>query len=203
MIEEWRDIKGYEKLYQVSNLGRVKSLPKFHRTSKFYSSIGYMSKEKILKPLKQSCNYLQVDLCDINGKRRKKYIHKLVAEAFIDNPNNLPQVNHKDGNKLNNSVDNLEWCTCKENILHGIKNGLKIYKKGTQNAMYGKYVKSSNRAIPILQFDLNNNFIKQRDSQIEIQRELGYKQSVISNCCNGRGKTAYGYIWKHKVKENK
>ena len=66
--------------------------------------------------------------------------------------------------------------------------------------MYGKYGKNSNRAIPILQFDLNNNFVKQWDSQIDIQRELGYKQSVISNCCNGRGKTAYGYIWKHKVK---
>ena len=122
MIEEWRDIKGYEKLYQVSNLGRVKSLPKFHRTSKFYSSIGYMSKEKILKPLKQSCNYLQVDLCDINGKRRKKYIHKLVAEAFIPNPNNYEYVNHKDEKKTNNKIDNLEWCSFDYNLNYGTRN---------------------------------------------------------------------------------
>lgn len=138
-----------------------------------------------------------------NNTKQMFYAHRLVAQYFLDNPNNLPIVNHKDGNKLNNNVDNLEWVTEKENILHGIKTGLKIYKKGKQNAMYGKFGKNSNRAIPILQFDLNNNLIKQWDSQIEIQRELGYKQSVISNCCNGRGKTAYGYIWKHKVKENK
>lgn len=120
--EVWKDIKGYEKLYQVSNLGRVKSLPKFHRTNKFYSSIGYMSKEKILKPLKQSCNYLQVDLCDINGKRRKKYIHKLVAEAFIPNPNNYEYVNHKDEKKTNNKIDNLEWCSFDYNINYGTRN---------------------------------------------------------------------------------
>ena len=122
MNEIWKDIKGYEKLYQVSNLGRVKSLPKFHRTNKFYSSIGYMSKEKILKPLKQSCNYLQVDLCDINGKRRKKYIHKLVAEAFIPNPNNYEYVNHKDEKKTNNKIDNLEWCSFDYNLNYGTRN---------------------------------------------------------------------------------
>lgn len=189
MIKEvWKPVKDYEELYEVSSLGNVRSITRY---------------KKILKPGLVR-GYPHITLYNSKNKKNKNYnIHRLVAETFIDNPNNLPQVNHKDGNKLNNSVDNLEWCTCKENILHGIKNGLKIYKKGTQNAMYGKYGKNSNRAIPILQFDLNNNLVKQWDSQIEIQRELGYKQSVISNCCNGRGKTAYGYIWKHKVKENK
>lgn len=182
--EVWKEINDIPN-YEVSNLGNIRS-------------------KKTLRKLKCGLvrGYPHIDLYNSKG-RKNYYIHRLVAELFIPNPNNLPQVNHKDGNKLNNSVDNLEWCTCKENILHGIKNGLKIYKKGTQSAMYGKYGKNSNRAIPILQFDLNNNLIKQWDSQIEIQRELGYKQSVISNCCNGRGKTAYGYIWKHKAKENK
>ena len=179
--EIWKEINDIPN-YQVSNLGNIRN-------------------KKTLRKLKCGLvrGYPHIDF--YNSKSRKNYyVHRLVAEAFIDNPHNLPQVNHKDGNKLNNSVDNLEWCTCQENIIHGIKNGLKIYKKGTQNAMYGKYGKNSNRAIPILQFDLNNNLVKQWDSQIEIQRELGYKQSVISNCCNGRGKTAYGYIWKHKAK---
>lgn len=119
--EIWKDIKGYEGLYQVSNLGRIKSLQRY-RISK--SGTNQNVNEKILK---QSCGktnkYLNVTLAK-NKKNKTFQIHRLAALNFIPNPNNYPQVNHKDGNKQNNCVDNLEWCTCKENINHAWKNGL-------------------------------------------------------------------------------
>ena len=114
MEEIWKDIIGYEGQYQVSNLGRVKSLPRTRDTR--YSGIKWY-KEKILKPKICTTKYLSVGLC-VDSKYKWALIHRLVAQAFIDNPNRLPQVNHKDGVKSNNIVYNLEWCTSKENIKH-------------------------------------------------------------------------------------
>lgn len=107
MNEFWKDIEGYEGRYQVSNLGNVKSL-----------NYNHTGKEKIMKP--QLCNkgYLRVELCKDN-KRQKYLIHKLVADAFIPNPNNLPCVNHKDENRLNNNYENLEHCTYTYNNTYG------------------------------------------------------------------------------------
>lgn len=114
--EEWKDIKGYEGLYQVSNLGRVRSLSRYvkHRTI-------YILKGKLLKQRTRGKGYLAVTLCK-NSKLKHYYVHRLVAEAFIPNPNNLPQVNHKDENKSNNCVDNLEWCDDKYNTNYGTRN---------------------------------------------------------------------------------
>ena len=115
--EIWKDIKGYEGLYQVSNFGRVKSLTKYHKTKK-----GYFSKERILKLIRNERGYLLVGLCK-NWKKQKVFVHRLVAETFIPNPNNLPQVNHiNEFEKDNNSIDNLEWCTCKYNCNYGTRN---------------------------------------------------------------------------------
>lgn len=119
-MEIWKDIKGYEGLYQVSNLGRVKSLGRFH---KFPNGGIYEIKPRILKNATETSGYLFVAL--YNGYRKQYKIHRLVAEAFIPNPNNLPQVNHKDLNKQNNRVDNLEWCTASENIKHAFKHGVR------------------------------------------------------------------------------
>lgn len=118
MIEIWKEIKDYPN-YQISNLGRVKTL-------KFYSNVHkkYYDRELILKEKTNRFGYKFVGLSNQNG-RKNKAIHKLVAEAFIENKNNYKEVNHIDGNKSNNCVDNLEWCTRRENVLHSYKLGLK------------------------------------------------------------------------------
>ena len=114
MEEEWRDIRSYEGLYQVSNLGNVKS---------FNNRIKNKNPMILKQTIDRKNGYLTVSLSK-NGKKKIHRVHKLVASIFIDNPNNYPVINHKDGNKLNNCVDNLEWCTYKQNIIHSWKNGL-------------------------------------------------------------------------------
>lgn len=109
--EIWKDIKGYEGLYQISNIGRVKSHPRIKGC--------IYHKEKILSPHDNGNGYLCVDLYGGNNNRRKYYIHRLVAEMFIQNPNDYPIVNHKDENRKNNIVANLEWCTYKYNLNYG------------------------------------------------------------------------------------
>lgn len=136
MEEEWRDIKGYEGLYQVSNLGRVRSLDR-----KFIKSNGRMHsrKGKVLAPNTNPKGYFFVNISDINHKITPTRIHRLVAEAFIPNPNNLPQVNHIDEDKSNNSITNLEWCTNRYNTMYGTRNlRLSIALKGNNNAIKNK-----------------------------------------------------------------
>ena len=164
MNEIWKDIDEFEGLYQVSNLGNVKSLNYRHT-----------GKERILKPLTDKYGYLFVTIYK-NGKLKNYKIHRLVAKAFIPNPDGKPEVNHKDENKINNCVDNLEWMTSKENINYG-----------TRNERISKLV---------LQFTKNGEFVKEWLSMHQIERELGFANSSISECCNEKRKTAYGYIWK-------
>lgn len=130
LTEIWRDIKGYEGLYQISNLGRVKSM--------------HGRRPRILKPgmmgtgYREGTGYLFVILCK-NGVPKKRKVHRLVATAFIPNTCHEPQVNHKDGNKLNNRVDNLEWCSATHNICHayrtGLNSGMKSIGRGIQPGM--------------------------------------------------------------------
>lgn len=119
MIEFWKDVSGYEGLYQVSNLGRVKSLPRTVRT-RYGTGV---RKEKILQGGSYPNGYVFVCLCK-DGEKKMRMIHRLVAEAFIPNPLNLPTVNHRDGNKQHNWVGNLEWCTQGDNLKHAIEIGL-------------------------------------------------------------------------------
>lgn len=183
MREIWKDIKEYEGLYQVSNLGRVKRLEK---EEIFYSNrhkniVKRICKEKILKCSASKNNYLCICLYD-NGRNKYTSIHRLVAESFIPNIENKPQVNHKDGNKQNNKVDNLEWCTGKENMQHAQKEGLtKIPKK------------------EVIQYDLDGNYVKKWDSITGFlkQNNKNLKCSGITSCCQGKQKTAYGFKWKY------
>ena len=122
-----------------------------------------------------------------NSKLSTKLVHRLVAEAFIPNPNNYPVINHIDCKKTNNNVNNLEWCTQKHNVRESFKNGL-------QKAPKGKESTCSKR---VEQYDLEGNFIRIWDCTMDIQRELGINNSYISSCCLGKKKTSHGYIWRY------
>lgn len=130
-MEVWKDIRGYEGIYQISNLGRIKSLHRDCRNG------------RILNPAKNNSGYLRVALSN-NGKIRYDSIHRLVAEAFISNPKKLPEVNHIDGNKLNNSVENLEWVTKGENQIHAYKTGLRKITERQREALRTKYKNAVN-----------------------------------------------------------
>lgn len=121
MDEIWKDIKGYEGLYQISNLGRVKNYERKVRICRRGYEGLRIHKERIMKPSINNRGYAFVSLCK-DGKYKTKFVHRMVAENFISNPNNYPCVNHKDENPLNNSIDNLEWCTYAYNNAYGGRN---------------------------------------------------------------------------------
>lgn len=177
----WRDVIGFEGLYKVSETGLIKSLGNGNSTNSTTKC------ERIMKP--QNKRYLTIKLSKF-GKYYYKSIHRLVAEAFIDNTQNKPQVNHIDGNKYNNNYNNLEWVTSKENIRHSFDTGLQKMKKGIEN----KY------SMQILQYDLNHKLIKEWGSINEIVRQTKFNKTGIIGCCKKRKryKTAYGYIWCYK-----
>lgn len=187
MLEIWRDIDGYNGKYQVSNLGNVKSIYTIYVINgihnKYYRDI-------ILQPFAQKNGYLNVCLWK-DGKKKNRLIHQLVAQSFIPNPNNLPQVNHKDEDKTNNVVSNLEWCTAKENVNYGT----------CIQRMSESQINNSKRSKVVYQYSMDNIFIKEWPSAREIERQLGYIATDICACCRGIRKTAYGYIWKRKMEE--
>jgi hypothetical protein len=138
-IEIWKDIKGFEGLYQISNYGRVKRLSKkVFNKGLVHGKEYFISKEIILKNATISKGYQGVTLTK-NKKRYSKKVHRLVAEAFIPNPENKSQINHIDCNKKNNCVDNLEWNTQSENLKHAFKNGLTV--NGLKKANYARWHK--------------------------------------------------------------
>lgn len=171
MDEIWKDIPGYEGLYQVSNLGNVRSLN--------YNKTGEI---KLLKPFTSHNGYRIVSLSN-NGKLKGYTIHRLVANAFIPNPNNLPQVNHIDENKTNNRTDNLEWCT------------------QAYNNTYGTHTKrvSKSNSIPVAQYDKNGILINTYLGAADAEKHTGFAHQDISKCCRGIKwhKTVGGYIWKY------
>ena len=126
-----KPVKYLEDLYEVDENGNVYSLPRLKKTP----TTTYISKERKLKPYDNGYGYMLVDLRKY-GKRYMTLVHKLVADAFIPNPNNLPQINHKDGDKSNNCVSNLEWCTCSENQFHAFKHNLKPQGPNHPNAKF-------------------------------------------------------------------
>ena len=175
MEEIWRDIIGYEGLYQISNLGRVKN-----------------RHQKIIAFGNDRFGYIRVHLWK-NGISKHHLVHRLVAQAFLPNPDNLPCVNHKDENPLNNNEDNLEWCTVKYNTNYGTRNK-RISEKQINDPIKSKRIN---------QYDLDDNFIRTWPSAMEIERELGYDNGNIIKCCKGNKNYshAYGYIWKYADKE--
>lgn len=178
--EIWKDIEGYEGLYQVSNMGRVKSL---ERKVPHWSGERTV-KERILKLGMDRGGYLQVNLYAC-GKLKTHKVHLLVCEAFHDNLENKKDVNHINENKTDNRVCNLEWLTRKENI-----------NFGTRSARAGKAI-AKTLSKPVGQYTLHGELIKVWQSTNEVERKTGFHRSSISRVANGNRKQAYNFIWKY------
>ena len=193
MIEEWRPIEGYEGLYEVSSYGRVRSLDK-------YDSMNRFLRGRILRLFTDGLGYLRAQLYS-NSKRKSFLVHRLVAQAFIPNPDNLPQVNHRDENPSNDNVDNLEWCDGKYNVNYGtridrirdirLKNGTytglskeeyrkKRYqeKKDKINEQRREYYRENREKICERQKEYNH---KNREKINERQKEYYRKKEMIQN----------------------
>ena len=165
MEEIWKDIEDYEGIYQVSNLGRVKRV----------------TTDRILKGIKDRGGYLRITLSK-NGVKSNHKIHRLVAQAFIPNPENKPQVNHIDENKTNNLVSNIEWMTAKENLNHG-----------THNERVSK-----TQSIPIIATNIKNGESKEFYGARECARQLGLYQQHITAVLKGTRRQTGGYTFKYK-----
>lgn len=179
MIEVFVPINGYETLYEISNTGKVKSLAKFKGTR--YTQ--YIP-ERIMKPRPNTYGYLQVGLC-LRNVKKPVYVHRLVASHFINNPENKKEVNHIDGDKHNNKVENLEWCTRMENEKHSYSIGLK--RKGS---MWGNSKK-------VVQMDLSGSVLKEWSCIKEVSEHLGVDRRNIVNCCKGLKSEFNGYKWSY------
>lgn len=178
MKEIWKDLKE-NSFYQISNYGRFKSKDRYVKNGNGKR----FCKGKIIKPTLTRNGYLEYSYKQ-NGIRKVELAHRLVARYFIDNPDNLPQINHKDENIKNNNVNNLEWCTAKYNANYGNRNAKCLEKIKYQF----KKVK---------QFDKNHNFIKEYQSLGIASREINGDISAIIRVCKGKQKTAYNYIWEY------
>lgn len=182
VTEIWKDIKDYEGLYQVSNLGRVKSVKK---EIKYCNGKIVIYPEKILKGFISTSGYFAVDLYK-NNTRKRFYVHRLVAEEFIENPLNKPEINHIDEDKLNNRVENLEWCTSSENKLSGT-----VIERANKTR---KDRKVGYKRIGM--YDLNNELIQVFDNIALAEECSRINRKTIYNSCNNRVKSRK-YIWKY------
>lgn len=168
MFEEWKEVFGFDILFEVSNTGRLRT--------KHHGKQGYKKEYRYITPIDNGKGYLRVNL-KLNHKQKTVYIHKLVAEAFVDNPYNLSEVNHIDEDKTNNNADNLEWCTHEYNCQYGTRNE----RVGRKHA---KRIKCN---------ELNYIF----DSIGEAAAVFNVCKSAINNCLKGRSKTCAGYTWSY------
>ena len=166
-MEHWKSIAGYEGLYEVSDLGRVKSL--------------WYGKDKILKPQNNTHGYLQVGLSK-DGQKKTSLVHRLVADEFVPNPNNLTTVNHKDEVKTNNVASNLEWMSQKDNINYGTRNKRVAESLSKKVQMFDKFTGELLATFPSL---------------MEAERVTGIPHGNISKCCIGKRKSSGGYVWKY------
>lgn len=195
MEEVWKDIHGYENVYQVSSLGNIRSL-----FFNWHSKSKSMCRTKTMKQYIDSSGYCVVNLYNGKGQRKRTLVHRLVAEAFIPNADNKPFVDHIDTNQINNKVDNLRWVTAKEN-----SNNPKTkvnHKRACKNCRVPSYglVKAHLACCkPVLMVDKKEGIILRTfQSVTEAALKMGLNIQAISNTCNGRQRTSGGFIWKYK-----
>lgn len=182
-MEIWKNVIGFEGLYEVSNLGNIKSLGKGKSTNSLTKL------ERIIILRVKNNGYLQAKLSK-DGIRSHLLAHRLVAKAFIPNPNNLPEVNHIDSDKQNNKLENLEWISSSGNQKYAFIHGQQKVVRGANHK----------QSIPVVQLSLNGDIIKEWASIKEIKREIGFNTFGIIKCCKkeNKYKTAYGFKWMYK-----
>ena len=180
--EIWKPVAGYEGLYEVSNMGRVKSL---ERKITFKDGRTKVFKKMILKPIDNGYGYLRVGLSK-NGIIKLCHVHRLVARAFVpnDDPENKTHINHRDEDKHNNSADNLEWCNQRYNNNYGTRNQ-RVSEKNSK---------------PIKQIDVAGNVVRIWESAIEAAKHFNHSNITICNCLHGRQRTAFGFCWEYADK---
>lgn len=179
---EWKDIVGYENEYQINQFGEIRTLKDSPKLKKY----------DVLKPQISKSNGYVYQMLYKNGKEKLLRVHRLVAMAFLPNPNNLPQVNHKDGNKQNNSVDNLEWCEQSDNMKHAYKNGLQIPSENQRKAIINTNKLKQKKVCQIKDGEIINTF----SGISEASRQTKISISCISRCCNLKRKSTNGYEWR-------
>ena len=177
MKEVWKDVIGFEEAYQVSNFGRIKRKKRTDSNNRTH-------KERIMSPSIYSNGYLNVEL-RMNNKKRRTSVHRLVAEAFIDNPLNLPQINHKDENKANNHVSNIEWCTAQYNIR---------YKDGVKRRRATAILNSN----AVCKYSMEGEFIEKFECATDAAISVNGSCTEILSCCHHRAHSlSYkGYMWR-------
>jgi hypothetical protein len=188
MKEEWRPVKGYEGLYEVSNMGRVRSVD--HEVEIVQSKRNYKihRKGQLLKPQARQHGYLCVQLHGRGGHSTRNFkslsVHRLVAESFVSNPYDYKEVNHKDEDKTNNRADNLEWCTRQYNTNYGSCQ-IRRVRKGADNP----------RSKPVNQYTRDGQFVRKFDSINEVRR-FGFSIGNVWKCLKGQYSHAYGFVWR-------
>lgn len=190
MEEIWKDIIGYEGLYQVSNFGKVKSLS---RNVNNGTLKGRIIKEKILIPQDNGKGYLYVRLHKQN-REVHYYIHRLVAQSFVENPHNYSQVNHINEKKYDNVMSNLEWCDCSYNIKYGTGNTRRLRSRNDNN--------NNNSEKEIHQYLLNGDYVRSYRSIAKAAKINNILENGIRACCKGYSKSAYGFIWSYIKMDN-
>ena len=174
-MKKWKKIEGFEN-YEISDTGEVRSLRRLVEITRNGKTFSSHRGGLILKQAKTNCGYYGVVLCR-DKANFPRLVHRLVAEAFIPNPQNLPQVNHRDENKGNNRADNLEWCTPKENSCYGTR--------------------PQRLQTKVAKYDTDGNLLRVFDSVREAGADAGCHYTSITHCCRGSQKTCRGYIWKY------
>lgn len=192
MTEEWRPVVGYEGSYEVSSMGTIRSLDRIN-------SRGSWIKGRLMKPYMNQYGYMKVKL-RIKGEQTGYSVHRLVAQAFITNPDDKPQVNHINENKTDNRVSNLEWVTIRENAVHGTR-----IQRITANTDYVKRVANTDyvliarkQAKAVTATHLRSGEVLYFPSMREAQRN-GFNSSAVSKCCKGERAYHKGYVWEYAV----